>query len=114
MNNYNFTSFMSRPGQALRASGGWSSHNFQSVGTWRWQCSHTHLPHLPAGNIPGTHFCWGHGVVSRIKLMKNPSDPHQELNTRPGFSTVPQPTMPCTPPVLCGYQRLICHLSGRM
>jgi hypothetical protein len=77
----------------------------------RWQGSLTHWPHIPAGNIPGTHFCWGHGVAGTIKLMKNPSDPHQELNTRLGFSTVPEPTAPCTPPFLCGYQRLICNMN---
>ena len=40
----------------------------------------THRPHLPPGNIPGTHFCWrlsrpqGHSAIGRIMSMKNSND----------------------------------------
>jgi len=40
----------------------------------------TYRPPLPAGNAPGTHFCWrlsrpqGHSAIGRITSMKNFSD----------------------------------------
>jgi len=42
--------------------------------------SFTHRPPLPAGNAPGTHFCWrlsrpqGHSAIGRIMSMKNSND----------------------------------------
>jgi hypothetical protein len=35
--------------------------DFKTIGTWRWQGCHPYAPaaFTPAGNIPGSHFCWG-------------------------------------------------------
>jgi hypothetical protein len=41
--------FLYRPWQAFRTSGGWSSKNFQTIGTWRWQ---GYQPYAPAAITP--------------------------------------------------------------
>ena len=56
------------------------------------------------GNIPGTHFCQrlsrpqGHSATGRIMSMKNSNDTIGNLTRGlPAYSTVPQPTEPCSP-----------------
>ena len=74
--------------------------------------SPTHRPHLPSGNIAGTHFCYklsqtqGHRAAGRIMSMKN-SNYNIGNRTRDllACSAVPQPTEP--PGVLSG--RHICR-----
>jgi len=49
---------MYRSGQSLRFSGDLGSQiSRQSENEGRKVASTTHRPHLPRGNIPGTHFC---------------------------------------------------------
>jgi len=62
----------------------------------------------PAGNIPGTHFCWrlshprGHSAAGRIMSMKNSSDTIGNSSRElPACSAVPQPTAPPGAPLFC-------------
>ena len=56
----------------------------------------------PAGNIPGTHYCWrlsqpqGHSAVGRIMLMKNSNDTIvNRTRALPPCSAVTEPTAIC-------------------
>ena len=58
--------------------------------------SHTHRPHLPPGNSPGTHFFLrlgrpqGHSAIGRIMSMKNSNDTNwNRTSDLPICSTAP-------------------------
>jgi len=78
-----------RPGQAQRVPGGGKVVSLM------------HRPHLPPGNILGTHICWrlsqpqGQSAAGRIMSMRNTDDNignrTRDLST---YSAVPQPTAP--------------------
>ena len=70
-----------RPGQTLGVPGGWGSQVLRQWAHKRGKVvSPTQRPHLPSGNIPGTHFSWrlsqprGHIAAGRIMSMKNSND----------------------------------------
>jgi hypothetical protein len=70
------------PGEALRASGGWSSQNFQKIDPWRWQgCLPYALAAFTLRRYPwylflvNTELPQGCIVARNIKWMNNPNDP---------------------------------------
>ena len=88
-----------RPGQAGRVPGGWGSQISRQLVLRTDRV-------YPAGNIPGTRFCWrlsqpqGHSAASRIVSMKNSSDTIGNRNRDlPACSVVPQSTAPPRDPV---------------
>jgi hypothetical protein len=57
--------------------------DFKKIGTWRWRACQPNVEYqqlLPAGNIPGTHFCQSlcrpqsHSAARRIVSIKNSND----------------------------------------
>ena len=76
-----------RPGQAQRVQGGWSCQiSRQSSHKGGKVVSPTHRPHLPPGNISGTHFCQMlsrpqcHSAIGMIMSFKNSSDAIKKNN----------------------------------
>jgi hypothetical protein len=84
-----------RSEQALWVPEGWGSQISRQLAHEGGKVvSPVHRPHLPPGNIPGTHFCYrlsrpqGHSVAGRIIPMKKIQWHHRESNPRPsGYFT---------------------------
>jgi hypothetical protein len=67
--------------------------------------SPTHRPPLPAGNIPGTHFCWrlsrpqSHNAAGRMSMKISNDTIGNRSRDLPVCSAVPQPLRHCVPPL---------------
>jgi hypothetical protein len=72
-------------------------HGTKSIRKGSRVVSPTHRPHLPPGNIPGTHFCQrlsraqDHSAAGRIMPKKNSSDIGNRNSDLPAGRAAPQP-----------------------